>query len=254
VVQIPEATPAIPEAQAIALNVVYEDSDIIIVDKPAGMVVHPAPGNADRTLVNALIAHCGKSLSGIGGVRRPGIVHRIDKETSGLLVAAKNDIAHQRLSQAFQRHDIERAYLCVVWGCPVPSSGEIRGNIGRHPKLRKRMTVLNSGGKNAVTKYRVLERYGSALALLECQLETGRTHQIRVHLSSIGHPIVGDSVYGKNRRHQISDSNRAGRAAKFPRQALHAAVLGFRHPRTGKTMRWESAPPSDMQELLHKIK
>jgi len=249
VIPAPEA--AVPLGQDIALTIVYEDKDLIVIDKPAGMVVHPAPGNPDNTLVNALIAHCGESLSGIGGVKRPGIVHRIDKDTSGLVVAAKNDAAHHALSEAFAAHDIEREYRCFVWGLPSPKSGTIEGNIGRHGIDRKRMTIVKSGGKTAVTHYRTLTVFGLGAAELACNLETGRTHQIRVHLAAIGHPLIGDSVYGKvtpARRSKLPPEA-AEFARHFPRQALHATVLGFAHPRTGKTMRWESKLPADLLEL-----
>ena len=251
ILEIPPAIPAAPQGQAIDLDIVYEDEDLIVVDKPAGMVVHPAPGNPDNTLVNALIAHCGESLSGIGGERRPGIVHRIDKETSGLIVAAKNDAAHQALSAAFAAHNIERAYLCLVWGVPSPSAGEITGNIGRHPVDRKRMAVVSRGGKPAITHYRVLKRYGLGAALVECRLLTGRTHQIRVHMAKIGHPLIGDPVYGKPtpaRRARLSPEARKA-AEAFPRQALHATLLGFDHPRTGDHLAWESETPEDLRRL-----
>jgi 23S rRNA pseudouridine1911/1915/1917 synthase len=213
--------------------------------------VHPAAGNPDGTLVNALIAHCGESLSGIGGERRPGIVHRIDKETSGLLVAAKNDAAHQALSAAFAAHAIERAYLCLVWGVPSPSAGSIEGNIGRDPKDRKRMAVVARGGKSAHTDYRVLRPFGLAAALVECRLKTGRTHQIRVHMAKIGHPLIGDPTYGKAtqaRRARLGPAARAA-AERFPRQALHAALLGFQHPRTGEYLSWNSESPADFKAL-----
>src|SRR5260221_3091393 len=216
------------------------------------MVVHPAPGNPDQTLVNALIAHCGDSLSGIGGVRRPGIVHRIDKDTSGLMVVAKNDLTHQTLSAAFARHDIERSYKCVVWGVPQPREGRIEGNIGRSSADRKKMAVVKSGGKPAVTHYQVLKGLGDGAALVECQLETGRTHQIRVHLSTLGYPLVGDQTYGRAtpaRRSRLMPSARDA-ATTFPRQALHAATLGFRHPRTGAEMSWLSPLPDDLLALI----
>jgi len=249
--EIPATVAAQPLGQAIDLTIVYEDEDLIVIDKPAGMVVHPAPGNPDSTLVNALIAHCGTSLSGIGGERRPGIVHRIDKDTSGLIVAAKNDAAHQALSAAFAAHDIERAYLSLVWGVPSPAAGEITGNIGRHPVDRKRMAVVTRGGKAAVTRYRVLKAFGLGAALVECRLLTGRTHQIRVHMAKLGHPLIGDPVYGKPtaaRRARLAPPARQA-AEAFPRQALHAALLGFVHPRTGENMRWHSESPEDFRRL-----
>jgi 23S rRNA pseudouridine1911/1915/1917 synthase len=249
--EIPAATPAQPQGQAIALTIVYEDDDLIVIDKPAGMVVHPAPGNPDNTLVNALIAHCGDSLSGIGGERRPGIVHRIDKGTSGLIVAAKNDAAHQALSAAFAAHTIERAYLCLVWGVPSPTAGEITGNIGRHPVDRKRMAVVSRGGKPAVTRYRVLKPFGLGASLVECRLLTGRTHQIRVHMAKLGHPLIGDPAYGRPtpaRRGRLAPEARKA-AEAFPRQALHATLLGFDHPRTGEHLTWTSESPADFRRL-----
>ncbi|MDQ7246548.1 RluA family pseudouridine synthase [Dongia sedimenti] len=249
--EIPPAVAAQPQGQAIDLDIVYEDDDLIVIDKPAGMVVHPAPGNPDNTLVNALIAHCGDSLSGIGGERRPGIVHRIDKDTSGLIVAAKNDATHQALSAAFEKHDIERAYLALVWGVPSPTSGEITGNIGRHPVDRKRMAVVSRGGKPATTRYRVLKSFGLGAALVECRLLTGRTHQIRVHMTKLGHPLIGDPVYGKPtaaRRGRLPRDARAA-AEAFPRQALHATLLGFDHPRTGQHLVWRSESPEDFRRL-----
>jgi 23S rRNA pseudouridine1911/1915/1917 synthase len=252
---IPEARPASPAAQAIALDIVYEDADLIVVNKPAGMVVHPAPGNPDSTLVNALIAHCGASLSGIGGELRPGIVHRLDKDTSGLIVAAKNDAAHRGLSEAFARHDIERAYQAVVWGVPAPTQGEIAGNIGRHRTNRKKMAILAQGGKSALTRYRLLKRLGPAASLVECRLATGRTHQIRVHLASIGHPVVGDPTYGKITSARFGVLGEAAQAAvrHLNRQALHAFLLGFDHPRTGAHIRWSIGLPGDINQLIHSL-
>jgi 23S rRNA pseudouridine1911/1915/1917 synthase len=249
---LPEPEAAAPAGQAIALDIVYEDADLIVVNKPAGMVVHPAPGNPDETLVNALIAHCGDSLSGVGGVRRPGIVHRLDKDTSGLIVAAKNDAAHRALAEAFAAHAIERGYKAVVWGTPSPPEGEIEGAIGRHPVNRKRMAVVRRGGKPALTRYRVLRAVGPAASLVECRLATGRTHQIRVHMASIGHPVIGDQTYGRTTAARLARLSPAGRAAveSMKRQALHAYLLGFRHPRTGVPLRWETEMPTDIHNLI----
>ncbi|HTH17217.1 MAG TPA: RluA family pseudouridine synthase [Magnetospirillum sp.] len=252
-VTLPPDQPAEPEAQHIALAVVYEDDDLIVIDKPAGMVVHPAPGSPDQTLVNALLAHCGDSLSGIGGVKRPGIVHRIDKDTSGLLVVAKNDRAHHALSEQFASHSLERAYKAMVWGVPSPAQGEIEGNIGRSPQDRKKMAIVTHGGKHAHTRYRVIRPYASgAISLVECRLSTGRTHQIRVHMTSIGHPLVGDQTYGRSRAAKlkaIPDEGRR-RLAGFPRQVLHAYLLGFKHPSTGEVVRFVSELPSDISALV----
>jgi 23S rRNA pseudouridine1911/1915/1917 synthase len=255
VISIPDATAPVPLAEEIPLVVRYEDDALIVIDKPAGMVVHPAPGNEGATLVNALIAHCGASLSGIGGVRRPGIVHRLDKDTSGLLVAAKHDIAHRKLAADFASHDIERAYQAVVWGVPAKKSGEIEGNIGRHPVHRKKMTVLARGGKPALTRYRVLKSFGRLASLVECRLATGRTHQIRVHLASIGHPLLGDPTYGRATPARLNALPPKVRAvvAGFKRQALHAWLLGFEHPVTGEALRWESPLPPDMQALISSL-
>jgi 23S rRNA pseudouridine1911/1915/1917 synthase len=245
VVILPEAEDATPQAQAIPLSICFEDAHLIVIDKPAGLVVHPAPGNPDGTLVNALIAHCGQSLAGIGGVRRPGIVHRLDKDTSGLIVVAKTELAHRALSRDFAARRISRAYAAIVWGVPVPASGEIAGNIGRSVTNRKKMAVVaESRGKPAVTRYRVERAFADVAALVECRLLTGRTHQIRVHLTHRGHPLVGDPVYG----------GRAGRAGarlvSFPRQALHARHLGFTHPATGKVLSFDSKLPDDMVGLI----
>lgn len=249
---VPPAVPAEPEGQEIDLEIVFEDPYLIVIDKPAGMVVHPAPGNMDGTLVNALIAHCGESLKGIGGVRRPGIVHRLDKDTSGLIVAAKTETVHQALTALFANRDIERAYQALVWGTPSPEKGEIEGNIGRSPRNRKKMAVLRHGGKAALTRYRTCARYAhDAVSLLECRLATGRTHQIRVHLTEIGHPLVGDPVYGRasDAKLQRLPPDARLKFKKFPRQALHARILGFKHPITGQTLRFESDLPQDIREL-----
>ena len=256
VVTLPAPEEASPAAQPIPLVVRFEDAHLIVVDKPAGLVVHPAPGNPEGTLVNALLAHCGASLAGIGGVRRPGIVHRLDKDTSGLLVAAKTEAAHHALSHAFARRQVERAYCALVWGMPAPATGEIAGNIGRSPKNRKKMAVVaDSHGKPAVTRYRVERRFGNAgagrAALVECRLLTGRTHQIRVHLAHIGHPLIGDPAYGAGARRAAARLGPLGaEIATFARQALHARLLGFTHPATGERLRFESPLPADMARLV----
>ena len=250
---VPPPAEATPQAQALPLTIVYEDAHLIVIDKPAGLVVHPAPGNPDRTLVNALIAHCGQSLSGIGGVRRPGIVHRLDKDTSGLMVAAKHDSAHAGLARQFARHRIERAYRALVWGIVRPASGEIRGAIGRNPRNRKKMAVLQRGGKPALTHYRTRARFAEFATLLDCRLETGRTHQIRVHLAHIGHPTIGDPLYGRARRERNRGlpTDLTGALEVVRRQALHAYLLGFRHPMSGEALRFQSEPPPDLQALIN---
>src|SRR5690242_15291732 len=255
---VPDAAPAEPQGQDIPLKIVYEDKDLIVIDKPAGLVVHPAAGNPDGTLVNALIAHCGDSLKGIGGEARPGIVHRLDKDTSGLLVAAKNERAMTSLGKQFANHTIERAYHAVVWGAPRSGEGRIEGQIGRNPFDRKRMAVLRGGGKEARTRYRVIEKFGNPgrpfASLIECRLETGRTHQIRVHLTHLGHPLIGDPSYGKVRQAPRAKTPQEqlafAAAANFPRQALHAWVLGFQHPSLHKTIRFESKWPTDFADLV----
>lgn len=252
-VTVPAPLDATPRGQDLALEVVYEDQDLLVVVKPAGMVVHPAPGHAEGTLVNALIAHCGDSLSGIGGVKRPGIVHRIDREVSGLLVVAKNDRAHLGLSAQLTVHAMERVYEAIVLGTPGHASGRIDAPLGRDPHDRLRMTILSSG-KRAVTHWRLLEAAGIKAARLELQLETGRTHQIRVHLASIGHPIQGDRLYGGKaaaKRRQPEPPPAVARfLAGFGRIALHARSLGFVHPITGERLRFEQAPPASFGELL----
>jgi len=252
-VTVPAAVPARPVGQAIELDIVYEDADLIVIDKPAGLVVHPAPGNPDRTLVNALIAHCGDSLTGVGGVRRPGIVHRLDKDTSGLMVAAKTAAAHQALVAQFAARSIERAYAALVWGVPEPSAGEIAGNIGRSPANRKKMAVLARGGRPAVTRYRVRNVLAGGLASrLECRLLTGRTHQIRVHLSHRGHPVIGDPLYGRSPGRRLTALPEPARRliGDLDRQALHAAVLGFRHPTTGEHVTFSSQLPDKIMGLI----
>ena len=257
-VHVPPPAPAFPQAQDIPLSIVYEDDDLIVIDKPAGLVVHPAAGNLDGTLVNALLAHCGGSLAGINGEARPGIVHRIDKDTSGLLVAAKNERAMRSLGKQFAAHAVERVYNAVIWGAPRAGDGVVEGNLGRNPFDRKRMTVLRTGGKSARTHYRVLERYGAAerafASLIACRLETGRTHQIRVHMGHLGHPLIGDATYGRARAtpraHSEPEEVAYAAATDFPRQALHAGVLGFHHPTLQKTMRFESPWPADFEALV----
>lgn len=263
-----EATDILPEQ--IPLAVVYEDDDLIVVDKPAGMVVHPAPGTPSGTLVNALLAHCGDDLSGVGGVKRPGIVHRIDKDTSGLLVVAKSDAAHHGLAAQFAAHSADRAYAAVCYGMPDAADPRLRGiagvgfepggtiriatEVGRHKTDRQRQTVLQSGGRRAVTRVAVDEVFGSpgAAALVTCRLETGRTHQIRVHMAYIGHGLIGDPLYGGARRASRLKlgTGAADAIAAFPRQALHAGLLGFEHPVTGEMLTFRSPLPQDMVDLL----
>ena len=252
---LPPPAPATPQPQAIPFPVLYEDSDLIVLDKPAGLVVHPAPGNLDGTLVNALLAHCGDGLTGIGAERRPGIVHRLDKDTSGVMVVAKTQQASDALTAAFAARDLDRAYLALVWALPSPLAGEIEGAIGRDTHDRKRMAVVTRGGKAALTRYRTPRAWGTAAALLECRLATGRTHQIRVHLASRGHPMVGDPLYLRRTPAAAQRLPPPVRQAllDFPRQALHAARLGFAHPRTGAPLSFTTPPPPDMQTLLDRL-
>ncbi len=257
-VTVPAAIPATPQAQSIPLDILYEDAELIVIDKPAGLVVHPAPGNPDRTLVNALIAHCGDGLTGIGGVRRPGIVHRLDKDTSGVMVAAKTAAAHESLVAQFSARTVSRAYRALVWGRPVPPEGRIEGAIGRNPRNRKKMAVVARGGKPAATRYRTMRVYGTDIAsLIECRLETGRTHQIRVHLSHIGHAILGDPAYGRaaGQRRVLTARNAAAAeaVARFPRQALHAFNLGVVHPKTSQPIEFETEFPQDMAALVNNL-
>jgi 23S rRNA pseudouridine1911/1915/1917 synthase len=258
-VYVPPAIDPEPEAENIPLDVVFEDDDLIVINKAAGMVVHPAPGNYSGTLVNALLHHAKGTLSGIGGVKRPGIVHRIDKDTSGLLVAAKSDAAHQGLSALFSRHDITRVYTALVKGRPNPSAGHIEGNIARHPQNRKKMCVAEGRGKPAITHYQSEEVFSFAgdlvCALVRCKLETGRTHQVRVHMAHIGHPLLGDPLYAR----RITLPKNAGTDIKeffggFNRQALHAEHLGFKHPISGKNMKFEASLPEDMQKLVNLLR
>ena len=240
----PPAEPAVPMPEKIKLDILYEDADLIVINKPAGMVVHPGAGNTSGTLVNALLAHCGDSLSGIGGVKRPGIVHRIDKDTSGVLVIAKNDFTHQALSEQFAVHSIKRIYQAFVYGVP-PVSGTVRGNIGRSSVNRQKMAIVATGGKPAVTHYHVIKPlFNGKACWIECQLETGRTHQIRVHMTSIKHPLLGDAVYGS------APKGTPEILRLFPRQALHAGFLSFIHPRFQREVSFSAPMPQDMDLLL----
>ncbi|MCZ4262411.1 RluA family pseudouridine synthase [Limimaricola sp. G21655-S1] len=270
-ISVPEAAESHIGAQEIPLHVVWEDHDLIVIDKPAGMVVHPAPGSPDGTLVNALIHHCGEDLSGVGGAKRPGIVHRIDKDTSGLLVVAKTDRAHQGLAIQFEKHSAERHYLALCHGVPDPNDPRLRGvkgasfetgsvlkiqtMLGRHRTDRQRQAVSFEQGRHAVTRVKVIEAFAGA-ALVECRLETGRTHQIRVHMSHAGHALIGDPVYGGRRKlsEKAHGTAAVALAGRFGRQALHAASLGFAHPVTGEKLRFESPLPADMAELLSALR
>ncbi len=255
-IDVPPAAPAEPEGEDIPLDIVFEDDDIIVIDKPKNLVVHPAAGHETGTLVNALIAHCGASLSGIGGVRRPGIVHRLDKDTTGLMVVAKNDRAHQSLSAQFADHgrtgEMRRGYMAFAWGAPNRKTGTIDQPIDRHPYTREKMAV-RQGGRDAVTHWETMETFtgrdGKPVAsLLACQLETGRTHQIRVHLAHLGHPLMGDDVYGagfKTKARQLGPHSQAALTA-LGRQALHAYLLVLEHPATGEILHWESPLPEDL--------
>ncbi|MEK8092092.1 RluA family pseudouridine synthase [Methylocystis sp. IM3] len=256
VLDVPPPEPAEPQAENIALNIVYEDAHLIVIDKPAGLVVHPASGHESGTLVNALIAHCGESLSGVGGVKKPGIVHRIDKDTTGLLVVAKTDAAHHGLSALFADHgrtlSLTREYLAFVWGVPDRAHGVIETFLGRHSIQREKMAVVpEARGREAITHWEKVADYGLA-SLVRCQLETGRTHQIRVHLAHIGHPLIGDATYGAGFKTKIAKLPEDARAAveTLGRQALHAATLGFEHPITGEEMMFESELPDDLAKLM----
>lgn len=253
--QRPAPVAALPQPQSIPFAILYEDSDLIVLDKPAGLVVHPAPGNEDGTLVNALLAHCGDTLPGIGGEKRPGIVHRLDKDTSGVMVAAKTETALATLSAAFAARDLDRHYTAVAWGVPSPARGDIEGAIGRDPRDRKRMAVVASGGKAALTRYATQRTWAPVASLVHCTLATGRTHQIRVHMAERGHPLVGDPVYLRRVPAAAKSATAAQRQAllDFPRQALHATSLAFDHPRTGMRLAFETELPPDMQALVNKL-
>jgi 23S rRNA pseudouridine1911/1915/1917 synthase len=262
---LPEPEPAEPEPEDIPLDILFEDKDVIVINKPAGLVVHPGNGNWTGTLVNALIHHCADTLSGIGGVKRPGIVHRLDKDTTGVMVVAKNDQAHRNLADAFADHGrtggLERAYLALVWGAPERTSGTIDAPLGRSHKDRTRQAVVNENrddARHAVTHYQVLERFGrekngdAVASLIECRLETGRTHQIRVHMAHIGHPLIGDAEYGaafKTKANRLPEPLKS-EVHGFARQALHAGLLAFKHPRTGETEYFEAQLPTDMEKLV----
>lgn len=254
---LPAPVPSVPEAEDIPIEVVYEDEDLLVVDKAAGMVVHPGAGNWNGTLVNALLHHCAGSLSGIGGVTRPGIVHRLDKDTSGLMIVAKNDKAHRHLAAQLADRSLSRTYFAVVLGVPVPLKGVIDRAIGRDKSSRLKMSATGTGLRTARTHYLVTERFGDACALVQCALETGRTHQIRVHMQLLGHPLIGDPVYGPQRTALAAKLKKEGyppaiieEICAFPRQALHAAAINFIHPRTGDEMEFEAGPPEDFFNLL----
>jgi len=250
---LPPLIEAIPLPQDIPLDILYEDEDVIVVNKPAGMVVHPAPGNPKGTLVNALLNHCGESLSGINGVKRPGIVHRLDKDTSGLLVAAKNDKAHQGLAHQLAKREMGRLYVALIWGRIIPLEGVLEGPIGRDPRHRQRMAITLKG-KFARTHYKTLKPYGTLASLVECRLETGRTHQIRVHLASKGHPLMGDTLYGKPPK-GIPPLLKTFLEETWPhgRQALHAKDLSFIHPTTHKKLHFSTPIPEDMRVLINML-
>ncbi|OHC83159.1 MAG: RNA pseudouridine synthase [Rhodospirillales bacterium RIFCSPLOWO2_12_FULL_67_15] len=253
VVVVPAARPAVPEAQAMDLHILHEDDDLIVLEKPAGLVVHPAPGNPDRTLVNALLAHCGGKLSGIGGVARPGIVHRLDKDTSGLMVVAKTDRAHHALAAQLEARTLTRVYRALVWGVPSKREGTIEGNIGRSRADRKKMAIVKRGGKPALTRYKVVKVLAGAISLVECRLATGRTHQIRVHMAGLGHPIVGDPNYGgaaTARRLAALPRALAAKIGSLHGQALHARSLAFAHPADGRTMSFSSNKLCKFNDLM----
>ena len=261
VVTLPAPAPAEPKPEAMALDVVYEDRHLIVINKPAGLVVHPAAGHDSGTLVNALLAHCGDSLSGIGGVKRPGIVHRLDKDTSGLLVIAKNDAAHQGLSEQFQAHGrdgrLERTYLAFVWGVPQRPADTIITGLARSTSNRQKISVSKSAlAKEAITHYKVLERFGDVASLVQCNLETGRTHQIRVQMAHIGHPLLGDGTYGSGFKSSLAKLPESTQVLvkSLKGQALHATSLGFDHPKSGKPLQFEAALPPDLSQLHHELR
>jgi 23S rRNA pseudouridine1911/1915/1917 synthase len=262
-VNLPPPVPAEPAPETIPLDIVYEDEELIVIDKPAGLVVHPGAGHGSGTLVNALIAHCGASLSGIGGVARPGIVHRLDKDTSGLLVVAKTDQAHRALAKEFADHGregaLDRRYLALVWGVPPRPQGTIEASVGRHPASRTKMAVLKNKGRRAVTHYRVLQTFGGkdkVASLVECTLETGRTHQVRVHLAHIGTPLIGDPLYATGFKSKLRNLPEplCTKLSQLDRQALHAAHLAFTHPTTSTLMEFNSPLPDQLAKILAALK
>lgn len=255
-ISVPEARDDTPVAEDIPLDIVYEDNALIVINKPVGLVVHAGAGHADGTLVNALLHHCGDTLSGIGGVKRPGIVHRLDKDTSGLMLVAKTDRAHKKLSAQLSDRTLHRRYKALVWGAPVPRKGTVDAPIGRHPSNRQKMGVIHRNGRDARTQYLLTEEWGP-VSMVECTLETGRTHQVRVHMAHIGHPLLGDPLYGLARNGQTSRLKKAGlsddligQVLDFPRQALHAAEIAFIHPLTDEEMGFEADLPEDMEVLI----
>ena len=259
-IALPEIEDATPLPENIPLDIVYEDADVIVLNKAAGMVVHPAVGNPSGTLVNALLHHCGDTLSGINGVRRPGIVHRLDKDTTGLMIVAKNDTSHHKLTEQLQDRSLSRVYLCVVSGVPKIPKGTVETQIGRHPRNRLKMAVLPHGGREAITHYEVVENYHDTLALVECRLATGRTHQIRVHMEHLDYPLVGDPLYGAQPTMVKPKLKKGGFSPEtidavlgFPRQALHAAKIAFIHPATDETMEFSSEFPVDLSLLINEI-
>ena len=253
-IQVPEPKLATPQPENIELNIVYEDEHLIVVNKSAGMVVHPAPGSSKGTMVNALLSHCGNTLSGIGGVRRPGIVHRLDKDTTGLLVVAKSDEAHQHLVHQFAAQTIKRTYEAIIWGVPDKPTDRIFFPIGRSRANRKKMAVVPKGGKKAATNYILTEQLGATASLIVCKLESGRTHQIRVHLNHIGHSLIGDPLYGSSRKISTRDDPNLKLAKEFKRQALHAKSLEFVHPFKQERVHFSVPLPSDMQTLLEALR
>lgn len=259
-IALPEMEDATPQPENIPLDIVYEDADLIVLNKAAGMVVHPAVGNPSGTLVNALLYHCGDTLSGINGVRRPGIVHRLDKDTTGLMVVAKNDQAHHKLTAQLQDRSLSRVYHALVVGVPKPLKGTVETQIGRHPRNRLKMAVLPVGGRDAITHYEMKRNFHDVLALVECRLATGRTHQIRVHMEHLGYPLVGDPLYGpqpvplkpKLRKADMT-AEQVDSVLNFPRQALHAAEIAFKHPKTGEVLQFKSDYPADFNNIINEI-